>query len=106
MEDNKIDTKPIDLAAERTRLIRIWQDTLSLCESIVKDAKEGKTVIRASMLQQINAHLKLSAEIHQTLKQEEEQQEIKRQYGGADEADAEGDDAIPFPVAEEPLKIN
>jgi len=104
MEETKSET--IDLAAERTRLIRIWQDTLSLCESIVKDAKEGKTVIRASMLQQINAHLKLSAEILQTLKVEEEQQEIKRQYGGTDEEDAEGDDVIPFPVTEEPLKIS
>jgi len=98
----------IDLNKKREELIQLYQDVFDLISSQVQKAKAGEITLRASMLKEINQSLKLSSELLDRLRAEQEAEKALRDSlsmtSSGPDGDADGGWELPFPVPDEPLK--
>jgi len=97
----------VDLDKRRADLIQLYQDVLDLVSAQVRAAKAGEITLRASMLKEINQSLKLSSELLDKLRAEQEAEKALRDSlsGSNSNGDADGGWELPFPVPDEPLKF-
>jgi hypothetical protein len=68
----------MNIDKKRAEVETLFNDTLSLCKAMVKDAKQGKSVLRGSSLREVNQFLKF-AQDYLARKQAEQERELQEQ---------------------------
>ncbi len=74
----------MDFNAKREDLKRLWEDSFSLCRTLIDGVKEGKMNFNASLLKEVNAFIRLSNDFIDKLEEEERWND---EYSGSGEGE-------------------
>lgn len=66
--------KNFNIGKKKLEVEQLFNDTLALCKQMVKDAKQGKAVLRGSSLREINQFLKFAQDYLSKKRIEQEQE--------------------------------
>lgn len=84
----------INYSQKKDEVLKLWQDTFTLCQQMVKKAKSGKADLSASLLKEVNSFLKTSLQmLEENIAVEEEQKRMEAAQ--IDEADLPTFDDLP-----------
>jgi hypothetical protein len=67
----------MDFKQKRKELLALWEDAFALCRSFIDAVKAGDAKMNASLLKEINAFLKLSAEVLDLAEEQEARERAK-----------------------------
>ena len=100
----------IDIDRKKAELLNLWSDLFSVCRSLVDDFQSGNATLRGTLLKELNAFLRESARIIESLEELETKRKMEEMYvrecdgvtgdvprDDADESSGDFSSSLPFP---------